>query len=716
MSEQQSPQPKLKDKTPDEINDELLNDIDYNAPFDFTKTLTDILQTNQTRFLNFLKFVQKTVEFISSENIKITDISREEIILMNEYVNYMIVNLNYDPRPFKQGLNFQKIKFKKPDKNSKFDDDKLESLLNMKMNMDETDVYSKNERYASEALYEKKDRLILIPITKMKNPDNSEYLLMQMKSASVNVLSIEERNNHIEIRINCRPNNFFARKKVIQLVKEYFHELVEKDYVIRDALDFNKQVAIFSSSKSTNFTIFKHLSKEGLTDYKSAKRFILRLFDDENDAYHFDKILKTIKENCKGRSIIQLDSQLTKRDPFVKHKDNEMTIYYSDYIVDQIKNGDFSTMFCDGTHLKQKKKHQLVLIRFHSSVNNKIYNVIYCIMLKKNSEAYAKMFDFAVKLGIVDKVKYFVSDFELAIKSGLCLALANNKMENKILFRFCYYHFVKNLRSRAASIKKVINKQKLKCDPPIPYLHVIFSFLYFIPKNMRKIFFYFMVGLCREINNSISNEVFFSYVQKFYVESHYADSLYANVSIFPVTTNNTVEGVNSSLKKFTAGNLTLESVYEWMLGNARSQITSCKTKVFKLKSYYMDFHEHISKEDYDGAIFDMIAYLSNFKSKKKSGVEKKEEKIRSKIAKNKSISKSTLRETKSLNRLAIMKKTMSGHFQIWDKLSRIKNVKFSENDCSFIEGDDMEVEKYYEFASFEIVIDPDNKKTFKLDD
>lgn len=667
---------------------------------DYKKTsLPNFIEEHATEFFQFLKVCQKLLQMSFKYKLYDDFVTIECITEANDFINSLILCQKLN----KQNLHTMNFQLSTPIKlkNITYENTELERTLNLKHN-DEEHTQA-NNNYASKKIYENKRRNLSIPKSCMKNV-NFEQFKSSLLMASKLIIEVRECSDSFDVLFDCKKSKFFRKKKVREALTLYcpswdVSHRIKHVYAIE-----NSTPSFVSSDKNTNFTIFKYMSKNGLIDYNTASRFIYRLFDNENEATVFANLLKTIKKNCRKNCKVEMDSSLTKSDVFLKHKDVDMSVYYSDYIINAIKSSTFDVVFCDGTHLKQKKNFQIIIIRLYSQTKKTIFNAMFCLTEKKNTETYKKLFEMAFKIGILSNVQYFVSDFELAFRNGFESAVAD-KLKQRITYRVCYYHFVKNLRAKLASIRKIANKAEVKTENTIPFLHVIFSFLYFVNEK-RMMFFKFLVSICREISNSVANDVFYSYVEKVYIKKNYGDILYADVSLFQVTTNNTVEGTNSSLKKFTNGDMTMGRIYEWMLKNTRSKIVNPKTVNFKLKEYYRDFHSSFISSNFTKVVDCMKTYMNALKSKKEKALVSRQKKLSN--IQNKT-SKGYKAKVSKLDKASIELKT---NFAIWHRLDGMSNVNISDKGCSFkVKNGDKET--HISFSRFCVDVSDDINKLFK---
>lgn len=328
-----------------------------------------------------------------------------------------------------------------------------------------------------------------------------------------------------------------------------------------------------SSESTTLYTLLYMLMRNRCISQLTAKTAMFNVWKDPEELEAFKMMLTKLsnkRKNAPHKKKVLDDVELFSNENLCKSivkYDTPIYIYFSNHILDVVKTGDFDTMFIDGTHIKNSKGSQLILVRLFSTANKKVLTACYIITQSKKTEAYVMIFKKLGKLKFLDNIKHVMTDFEIAFRNAL-----NTVFPAKFEYHFCFFHLQNATRNYAASINRV--GRKLNQCKTTPYIHTYFSYLVFSHFSTIIKAFEFLVAVFRLNNINAADEVFFDYFKSTYINSKYIDCICMDPNKFKCVTNNTVEGVNSGMKRFVAGRNSVPSILDWLAFDAKTYIIS----------------------------------------------------------------------------------------------------------------------------------------------
>lgn len=326
---------------------------------------------------------------------------------------------------------------------------------------------------------------------------------------------------------------------------------------------------------------FFRILDSGPISYTEIKRYFFRKMKSKHGLEILTKILGKLKNKSKYslrkqrlevklHNINLFDSENLFKEK-LEYKNSETTIYFSNDVLDYIRNRDFDHMFIDGTHLTSLGKKQFIIVRLYSSVSKQILTSFYVLMPSKKAEAYTEVINYLNETGALKNLKFSTSDFELAIISGI-----ENSNIQTVKHRFCFFHLISSCRKKKNSINKVIeidnaennrNHQKVTS-----HLFRLLAFSIFVPPESQMAFFNTIKFFMRIFTNSLANEMFFLYFKRTYLTGSYKKNFYLDMEVSEIITNNFVEGINSSLKRHSKGRLGIAHLLDWMHLDAKKNI------------------------------------------------------------------------------------------------------------------------------------------------
>ena len=368
-------------------------------------------------------------------------------------------------------------------------------------------------------------------------------------------------------------------------------EFTVEAYSLVSQIDMD--ISVCSTNIKIMYTLLYSLLKSGCLTFLTAKLALFDKWTDQKDLEVFNLMHKKLENQ---RPLQQSISDF--KHIFIFKNENMCKaivgtcpsyIYFSNSILDRIQKEEFDSLFVDGTYIKGIKKYQLIIVRMHSSKTNNIINACYVLSQRKTEEEYKLIFNALLPFGFLKNIIHVMTDFELALRNSLF-----SIFENRMTFHFCFYHLLNATRNYAASINRASLRIKVSSEKVSPYCYYFFSYLMFVQPADVKTYFKILVTIFRAFEITAANEAFFSYFKSTFIKGAYAKHLYTDLSTFQFVTNNTVEGVNSGLKRFVAGKNTLKSLLKWIPFNAKCNILqTAKVTVIKSVDSYRDFQDAI---------------------------------------------------------------------------------------------------------------------------
>lgn len=371
---------------------------------------------------------------------------------------------------------------------------------------------------------------------------------------------------------------------------------------------------------------FEQLLNLGYLSPSEITRFMIRSLRSQSDIGMAKKLIRKLKSKSKNlgrkhRAINRKDHiEIFDAENMFKESheiDGKVAmIYYASQIIDFVRNGNFESLFIDGTHLSMARKQQVTLVRLHSSSTKKTVTVLYALSSSKKTEFYSKIFEVLLRLNLLTNCRFVTTDFELAIRKGFMQAVSS-----PIIFRFCFFHLVSACRRYSASENKTIaieNEQKGKRhQKATPHVFRLFAFLIFVPKVHQLRFFQVLKFLLRLYTSNLANEMFMDYFLHTYLRGPHSEHFYLDFGHSGIITNNFVEGVNSSLKRHNRGRMTFETFWDWMKIDTKNAILNIDEKPSLVSSRNPLFQMFAEKvKNNDNALSTFVTYANSLDAQK----------------------------------------------------------------------------------------------------
>ena len=382
------------------------------------------------------------------------------------------------------------------------------------------------------------------------------------------------------------------------------------------------------------FTSVFKLAELGFLNIRTAKEAVIKMWKDyafkEEVKILLNKLENKIKNSKKKNSndfkeITIFNENLLKRSFSINNKD--VLIYYSLFMRDYVVKGNFDFLFLDGTHLNlYGLKNQMLVFRLYSSETKEIVTVSYVICSSKKSEVYSEIILELMKAGFFNNLSLVMTDFELGFRAAFREII---KPEN-IQFRFCYVHLSRSLKNNVKSINKASETNlKFACGEDLvskkmnkipDYIGVMFSFLIFVKPEEQKTIFYLWAAILKELfENSIELNAFLVFFSDNYITGRFSTDFFIDTNTSKHITNNFVEGVNSSFKRFTQAYLSEKTVSDWMAFDSKMSLMklgSEKNSSQEQTLIYFDFQKAMMEERLDAAFKIIISKISSLRNGK----------------------------------------------------------------------------------------------------
>lgn len=456
-----------------------------------------------------------------------------------------------------------------------------------------------------ESRFRSRDKLRTLQIEFMQELGSQEIQVMKEYLRRKNALALTSDKRIFAIQFIGEDVNKYTRKNgYLETLQKRINQNLISHQSQKPILFAGSYPSVFDEISSSLAKIMKF----GFLPSCEIKRYIVRGLKNQADIPAAKKLIsklrtKTKRETRKHKlkntlsSVIGFDGEnLYKGEVILGQR--PLIFYYSEKIVQFIREGVFDLVFVDSTHIKSLRKSQVTLVRFYSSESSKVLTALYALSPSKKAEAYTRIFKLLDELGLLINCRFLTTDFELAIRKG-----CEQAIKNPITFRFCFYHLIAATRRYASSINRTIsleNQLKKRVHrPTLPHIFRIFSFLVFVPKPLQKLLFKAFRFVIRFHQNSLANEMFIAYFNSTYISGPLSRHFFLDLNDTHIITNNFVEGVNSSLKRHNRGRVNTDTFLDWMQLDVKQSImnfndSSKKTLTTNLK--FKEFQERINHQ------------------------------------------------------------------------------------------------------------------------
>lgn len=372
--------------------------------------------------------------------------------------------------------------------------------------------------------------------------------------------------------------------------------------------------------KILNTYIRKMISINAMTPHK-AKKVLLKKFNKVEQSEVFYTIIKSLEKlyaNTTREYIEPGDIEIFENEPLLKtevvNQDYIYLIFYSNDVVNKILEGVFDVLFVDGTHIKNSNKFQLIIVRLYSKNTSEIANAAYVLTNKKTQLVYSLIFEKISKTGILKNVKFVITDFELGFRNAIEKICAPSTD-----IRLCYFHFHSAMRQYNLRMKKYIAIQTKQKVDSTSYIHVLFSYLMFIgpDKKVTEMAFELFKLIVLSHKPTLANFGFCSYIKRTYIgNGRFSNMIFSDISKLNITTNNSIEAINGSMKKFMGHHKGIDGVLEWISYNTKEHVIGLKKASFDPKIDLQIFQQDFGlNENWMQLIISKISNLGNFAQK-----------------------------------------------------------------------------------------------------
>lgn len=240
-------------------------------------------------------------------------------------------------------------------------------------------------------------------------------------------------------------------------------------------------------------------------------------------------------------------------------------VFYLNAVADIVKDGNYDMLFVDGTHVKSEHFTQLLLARFYSSTSKRIINGAYALTKNKNTEAYLLFLTQLKAAKMLDNIKVCMSDFERALSGALVKTIPN------VTSCFCLFHLLSATRKYAGAINKAITHLKLPdVKPTTVKIHYIFSYIMFVDPDKFMGVFTLLFKHVWKGTLSVADYIFARYFYQTYCVLYKINKI--DLETYPFLTNNTVEGVNSGIKRIIKNMNNQFGMENWIVEDVKKTI------------------------------------------------------------------------------------------------------------------------------------------------